>query len=80
MANIFVNSLLSIVDESWDNIAEVINDFPEFVSSPQLQGSDSNRFLMIILVTNLNSLPQHFDCGNRKKPTETHLPENGAGI
>ena len=61
IANIFVNSLLDLVDNGFPEVAGLINEDSEFQQSPDIGANDSDRFLMIVLAGNLKELPQHFD-------------------
>ena len=60
IANIFVNTLLDTVDNSFADIATNIMVDPEFVRQPQLDTSDSDKFLMIVLAGNFNYLSRYF--------------------
>jgi len=60
IANIFVNSLLNIVDNSFADIATSIILDPEFVKQPQLDITDSDKFLMIVIAGNYNYLSRYF--------------------
>jgi len=58
--NIFINNLLDTVEKGFPEIAGIINDSPEFVESPNIQESNSEKFLLIIIAANLTYVPQHF--------------------
>lgn len=60
IANIFVNTLLNTVDNSFADIATSIIVDPEFVRQPQLDTSDSDKFLMIVVAGNFNYLSRYF--------------------
>lgn len=60
LANVFVNSIINSVEESFEDITLLLKNDPEFEFRPQLNGNDSDRFLMTVLVGNLNYLPRHF--------------------
>lgn len=60
LANIFVNSMLKAVDESFGDIVDSITNDPEFKKRPQLDKSDSDKFLMIVVVGNLGYLSRYF--------------------
>ena len=61
VANIFVNGLLQLVDEGFSHVADIINKDPEFASSPSIQETDSNKFLIITIAGNINYIPEHFN-------------------
>ena len=60
LSNIFVNSLIETVDNSFREVADFINDAPEFVSSPQVLANDNDKFLMIVLAANISQLSKSF--------------------
>lgn len=66
IANIFVNTLLESVDNSFADIATNIMVDPEFVRRPQLDTSDSDKFLMIILAGNFNYMSRYFSALEEK--------------
>ena len=59
VANIFVNSILDTIDNGFPEIVGIINDAPEFITSPSLHVNDDDSFLLIILAANLSMIPQH---------------------
>ena len=61
VANIFVNSILDLVDEGFPEVVALINEDPEFVSSPNICVENSDQFLLIVLAGNLKFIPDHFD-------------------
>lgn len=60
IANIFVNTLLNTVDNSFADIATSIMVDPEFVRQPQIDTNDSDKFLMIIVAGNFNYFSRYF--------------------
>lgn len=66
-ANIFVNSILQLVDDGFPEVSALINEAPEFVTPPGIKPDDSDKFLLIVIAGNMKLLPQHFDtyCGLR---------------
>lgn len=60
-ANIFVNSLLRLVEDGFPEVAALINDSPEFKQPPNISPEDSDRFLLIIIAGNMKLLPKYFD-------------------
>ncbi len=60
VANVFVNSIIDVVDEGWADVCELINFDPSFVESPGITRDDSDKFLMIVFCANLKFLPKYF--------------------
>jgi len=75
VANIFINTVLELVQSTFADVAEVINSDPEFVSRPNISERDSDKFLMIILSGNLKMLSQHFEEGKDDKVREHIYPK-----
>lgn len=61
VANVFVNSIMDVVDNGWEDVAAIINSDPSFIENPGLNEDDSDKFLMIVIVANLKFLPKYFD-------------------
>lgn len=53
VANYFVNTLIDMVDAGFPEVADIINNDPEFVSPPSINPENSDRFLMIVVTGNL---------------------------
>ena len=60
LANVFVNSIIASVEESFPDVAKLLKSDPEFAITPRIDENDSDRFLMTVLVGNLNFLPRYF--------------------
>ena len=60
MANVFVNGIIASVDDSFEDVAMLIKSDSEFEITPEFSSTDSDRFLMTVLVGNLNFLPRYF--------------------
>ena len=58
-ANIFVNTIFETVDEGFPVVADLINNSPEFVKSPNINPNDSDAFLMIVIAGNLALIPNY---------------------
>ncbi len=69
LANVFVNAIIDVSENGWKELAPVINNDPSFVSCPNLSEDNCDKFLMIVLTSNLKFLPKYFDAeqGNRIK-------------
>lgn len=61
LANIFINTIIEVVDNGFDEVAGLINDAPEFLSSPQISSEDNSKFTLIVLAANLKEIPNQFD-------------------
>lgn len=61
LANIFVNSILDVIENGFADVAGLVNEAPEFSSSPNLQPKDSGHFALIVIAANMKQIPYHFD-------------------
>ena len=59
LSNIFVNSLLEVVENGFEDVAEMINDDIVFEVSPKISATSYEQFLLIIITGNLNFLKQN---------------------
>ncbi len=59
VSRLFVNRLLEMVDEGFGDVVEAINEAPEFVKSPEITKTESQKFLFIALAGNLLLIPRH---------------------
>ena len=59
VANIFVNSILDTIDEGFPEVVGIINDSPEFITSPNVSADDIDGFTFIVIAANLS-----FVCSN----------------
>lgn len=69
-AHIFVNGILSLIDEGFADVAGLINDSPEFVRKPRISPEQSGPFTMVVLAGNLQGLSDFFENGQDKRVTE----------
>lgn len=60
VANIFVNSLLSLIDEGFQEVAALINEDPEFDIPPSISPADNEKFLLIVFSGNMKFIPDFF--------------------
>ena len=67
VAKHFVYTTLDVVEQGWPEVADFINESPEFVTAPQLDPDDYGRFLMIVIAGNFNYIPKNFDEGHDKE-------------
>jgi hypothetical protein len=59
-ANIFVNTVLETIDNSFADVVGVINDAPEFTTSPQISENNDDQFILIVFAANLQFISNHF--------------------
>jgi len=67
LANVFVNSLLEITENGFDDVKAMINDDSAFVTYPQLSSNAEDNFLLIVIVGNLRFLDAHFEAVEAKE-------------
>lgn len=60
LAQFFVNSTLTTIEEGFPEVCALIQDDPEFKTPPTIAPNDGDKFLMIILAGNLEMLPKNF--------------------
>jgi hypothetical protein len=63
-SQIFVNSLISTVEQGFADVAGVINDDPEFATSPGIDANQDSEFLMIVLAGNIRLMGVFLDGDN----------------
>lgn len=61
LANFFVNSTLKLVETGFEDVAEIINNDPEFMSRPNIDPQDYDQFLLIVIAGNLKIQSAQFD-------------------
>ena len=61
VANIFVNSILDTIDNGFPEIVGIINDAPEFITSPNITKSNNDYFSLIVFAANLSYIPDHLN-------------------
>ena len=67
LANVFVNSLLEITENGFEDVKSMISDDTAFVSYPQLASNAEDKFLLIVIVGNLRYLDSHFEVVEAKE-------------
>ena len=58
-SNIFVNNLIYVVENNFADVVANIKSDGEFIKTPVISESDSDKFLMIVLAGNLNYLSRY---------------------
>ena len=61
LANIFVNTMIEVVENGFKEVAELINEDVSFEKRPHLSTTEYEHFLLIVTVGNLKFLSHHFD-------------------
>jgi hypothetical protein len=70
LANVFVNTLLEVVDNGFKEVADLINEDTAFVVSPEISYEQDGEFAMIIIVGNLSFLESTFEPEQAQKVEE----------
>ncbi|TVR40512.1 MAG: hypothetical protein EA392_03645 [Cryomorphaceae bacterium] len=73
IANIFVNSLVDLVDKGFEDVAELIRTDPSFVRSPQIDPNNSDPFLLILVAGNISYIPKYFNSGQDRRIIELSM-------
>jgi hypothetical protein len=61
LANVFVNSIITLVDDAFPDVADMINEDPIFEIKPQIGLEDSDKFLLVVLAGNIQCIPDYFE-------------------
>lgn len=61
VANIFVNTLIDVLDNGFKEVAGLINDDPAFESHPDVKENQNGEFDLIVIAGNLSFLESTFD-------------------
>lgn len=61
LSNIFMNGILDAIERGFPEIAQLINEDPAFVASPNLAENDNAEFTMVVLTANISSLENTFE-------------------
>ncbi len=59
--NVFVNSIIDVVEKGFVDVADLINADPAFVRAPRLNPENCDKFLLIVVSGNLKFLNEYFD-------------------
>ena len=60
VANVFVNSILTLVEGTFADVASIINEDPEFAVNPKIPDHASDKFLLVVVAGNIEFIPDHF--------------------
>jgi len=61
LSNIFVNSLIEVVETGFQDVVEMIMDDTAFVSTPVIPSNAREQFLLILIVGNIDFLRASFE-------------------
>ncbi len=61
LANVFVSNLTKTVELGFADVASLVNDDPDFATSPKIATADDNEFLLIALTGNIKLMGDRFD-------------------
>lgn len=70
LATAFVNSLVESVERSFPEVAQLINNDPDFVIRPDISENDYEHFLMLVLAGNIKMIGESFEPELEKPLTE----------
>lgn len=60
LANVFINGILEVVDNGFDEIKSMIGEDPSFARTPNMENATDDYFAMIVIVANIKSLGLSF--------------------
>jgi hypothetical protein len=80
LANFFVNSILSLVEEGFQDVVEIINNDPEFIKTPNISKEDYDRFLLVVIAGNIKLMSEHFDSVKDVRITEKIYRKLGTAL
>jgi len=61
IAAAFANTIVDIVDKSFEDVAALVNEDPNFLVSPNINKENADQFLMIVITGNLKLLSDSFN-------------------
>ncbi len=61
VANIFVNSVLDTIDQGFPEVVGIINDSPEFITSPNISPENKDGFTFIVIAANITFASKNID-------------------
>lgn len=61
LANVFMNGILEMVENGFGEVAQLINEDPAFITSPNIQEEKNGQFSMVVMVANLSYLESTFE-------------------
>lgn len=79
LANVFVNSLLEVTENGFSDVCAMINEDNALISNPNINETEADKFLLIVIVGNLRYLDTHFEVSEAKE-IRTHIVRKFAAI
>jgi len=70
LVNIFINTILKNGDEAFMQIADYLNETPEFIRSPELDNSLAGKFYLVVITGNIVKLSKEVHDGSERRITE----------
>ena len=61
LSNALINSLVEAMDNGFGDVAELINNDPDFIKNPNIKKDDYDKFLFILFVGNLNIMSKSIE-------------------
>ncbi len=61
LAECFAAGILQLVDSGFPEVAELINEDPEFETSPNISSNSADKFLLIVIAGNMAFVPKLFN-------------------
>ena len=80
LANFFVNSILNLIEEGFQDVVEIINNDPEFTKTPNISKEDYDKFLLVVIAGNIKLMSDHFDSVKDVRITEKIYRKLGAAL
>lgn len=60
-SQLFVNSIVRLVDEGFDDVVEIIKNDPEFERTPVIDPASVDKFLLIVIAGNISLIGKYFN-------------------
>tara|TARA_B110000046_G_scaffold178325_1_gene206085 strand:+ start:244 stop:786 length:543 start_codon:yes stop_codon:yes gene_type:complete len=80
LANFFVNSIVNIVEQGFQDVVEIINNDPEFITTPNISKEDYDKFLLVVVAGNIKLMSEHFDSVKDVRITEKIYRKLGSAL
>lgn len=60
IAHLFIDQFFHTVDLGFPEVVALINESPEFITSPNIDENDSDKFLILVLAANITAISKYF--------------------
>ena len=80
LANFFVNSIVNLVEQGFQDVVEIIYNDPEFVTTPNISKEDYDKFLLVVVAGNIKLMSDHFDSVKDVRITEKIYRKLGSAL